>query len=406
MLDVHLIRQQFPILATKDGSGRPLIYLDNAATTQKPWVVLEQLQEYYQTSNSNIHRGIYHLADKATRWYEQSRKKVAEFLNAPQSDTIIFCSGTTEAINMVAHGWGADNLQAQDEVLVTAMEHHANYVPWQVICERKGATFKQLPLEQDGTINLSTLKESLTSKTRLLALTHISNTLGIINPIQEIVEIAHQNGTLVLLDGAQSVAFDEVDLQALDCDFFAFSGHKIFAPMGIGVLYGKPSLLEQMSPYKQGGAMIYQVSPQKTTYKEPPHRFEAGTPPVAGAIALGTALDFVSNIGLTHIKNHSLELRNYAWEKLSAVDEIRLLGKAEDSAGIISFNLADIHAHDVATILGEAGVAVRAGHHCTQPLMDHFGIPGTVRVSFSIYNHQQEVDQLLQALATTRTIMA
>ncbi|MDH3710249.1 MAG: SufS family cysteine desulfurase [Cyclobacteriaceae bacterium] len=406
MLDVSLIRKQFPIFSTVNDAGKPLVYLDNAATTQKPWVVLESLSNYYRTLNANIHRGIYDLADKSTKAYEQSRGKVAQFLKVEHLEEIIFCRGTTEAINMVAHGWGMDHLNPGDEVLVTAMEHHANFVPWQVACEYSGAKFKVLPLNSDGSLNLESLKEALTPHTRMLAVTHISNTLGCINPIQEIVKIAHNNGTLVMVDGAQSVSFQELNLQDLDCDFFAFSGHKIFGPMGVGVLYGKRELLQEMSPYQQGGSMIYQVGEQKTTYKAPPHRFEAGTPPVADAVALGTALDFVNGIGLASIKDHHIQLRNYAWERLTTTDHVQLLGSPNQSAGIISFNVENIHAHDVATILGEAGIAVRAGHHCTQPLMDHLGISGTVRVSFSIYNDFNEVDQLIDALVTTRKIMA
>ncbi len=406
MLDVSLIRKQFPILSTVNDAGKPLVYLDNAATTQKPWVVLESLSNYYRTLNANIHRGIYDLADKSTKAYEQSRGKVAQFLKVEHPEEIIFCRGTTEAINMVAHGWGMDQLKPGDEVLVTAMEHHANFVPWQIACERSGAKFKVLPLNNHGGLNMESLKEALTPHTRMLAITHISNTLGCINPIHEIVKIAHSNGTLVMVDGAQSVSFQELNLQDLDCDFFAFSGHKIFGPMGVGVLYGKRELLQKMSPYQQGGSMIYQVGEQKTTYKAPPHRFEAGTPPVADAVALGTALDFVTGIGLASIQDHQIQLRNYAWERLAATDQVQLLGSPNLSAGIISLNVENIHAHDVATILGEAGIAVRAGHHCTQPLMDHLGISGTVRVSFSVYNDFKEVDQLIDALVTTRKIMA
>lgn len=404
MLDVNLIRKQFPILYTRNDSGQPLAYLDNAATTQKPWIVIESINQFYRTQNANIHRGIYELAYQATQAYELARQQVALFINASQPQEVIFCRGTTEAVNMVAHGWG-QHLRAEDEVLVTTQEHHSNFVPWQTVCQRKGAGFRVVDLQENGAIDTQKLAAALTPRTRMLAITHISNTLGIINPLKEIVALARQNGTLIFVDGAQSIAYDTVDVQDLDCDFFAFSGHKAFGPMGIGVLYGKYQHLESMNPYQQGGSMIYEVSTPKTIFKEPPQRFEAGTPPVAEAIALGVALEFITKTGIRKIKEHTNQIREYARQQLKELQDLQIMGPDTPTSGIISFNIKDIHPHDVATILGEAGVAVRAGHHCTQPLMQHFGIAGTVRASFSIYNHREEVDQMVRALATVKQIM-
>ncbi len=406
MFDVNLIRKQFPIFSINSTSGNPLIYLDNAATTQKPMVVLERLNRFYGQQNANIHRGIYQLAYEATTEYELARKKVANFINAKDADEVVFCGGTTEALNMIAQGWAREKLDTEDEVLVTAMEHHANYVPWQTVCKQTGANFRVVPVKQDGSLDLDQLKNMLNTKTKLLAITHISNTLGTINPLQEIVELAHKYQAMVVVDAAQSIAFDQVDVQQLDCDFLAFSGHKAFGPMGIGVLYGKTEHLSTLHPFQQGGSMILQVTERQTTFKPPPHGLEAGTPPVAEAIALGTALDFITGAGLGQIKEHSQSTLLYARDQLSSLQGIQIIGPATGTSNILSFLLDDVHPHDIATILGEAGVAVRAGHHCTQPLMHALGIHSTVRISFSIYNNSDEVDHLVEALGTVKKIMS
>ena len=406
MFDVNQIRKQFPIFSINHTTGNPLIYFDNAATTQKPMVVLERLQRFYSQENANIHRGIYQLAYEATQEYELARKKVASFINAKNSDEVVFCRGTTEALNMVAQGWGREQLGPKDEVLVTAMEHHANYVPWQTVCKQTGSNFRVVPIKPDGKLDLDQLKIMLNAKTKILAMTHISNTLGTINPIQEIVELAHKNQALVVVDAAQSIAFDQVDVQQLDCDFLAFSGHKAFGPMGIGVLYGKMAHLSTLHPFQQGGSMILQVTEDESTFKPPPHGLEAGTPPVAEAIALGTALDFIADTGLGQIKEHSQSTLQYAKDQLSSIQGIQLKWPATGTSNILSFLLDEIHPHDIATILGEAGIAVRAGHHCSQPLMYALGINSTVRVSFSIYNSNYEVDHLVSALGTVKKIMS
>lgn len=402
MLDVDKIRNQFPIFSISH-DGKLLVYLDNAASTQKPLVVIERLQRYYSYENSNIHRGIYHLAHRATQQYEEARKKTASFINA-DSEEVVFCRGTTEAINMVAQGI-RHRLGPEDEILVTAMEHHANYVPWQTLCKQTGAGFRAVPVNADGTLDLSKLRAMLNNKTRVLAISHISNTLGTINPISEIVQMAHKHQALVLVDAAQSIAFDQVDVKDLDCDFLAFSGHKAFGPMGIGVLYGKIDHLADLQPYQQGGAMILSVTEEDSTFKPPPHGLEAGTPPVAEVIALGTALDFIKQLDLSLIKDHSQSILQYAKDRLASFQGIEQKGPPTGTSSILSFLIDDIHPHDIATILGEAGVAVRAGHHCTQPLMQALGINSTVRVSFSIYNDRDDVDHLVDALKTVKKIM-
>ncbi len=404
MFAIDRIRRQFPVFRLTDDHPA-LVYLDNAATTQKPMVVIERLQQFYGHENANIHRGIYRLAHKATQSYERARTKVANFLNAKQPEEVVFCRGTTEAINMVAQGL-RHQVTSEDEILVTAMEHHANYVPWQTLCKQTGASFRVAPLKENGSLDLYLLGKMLNKKTRVLAFTHISNTLGTINPVSEIVELAKKHQCLTVLDAAQSVAFDQVDVQDLNCDFLAFSGHKIFGPMGIGVLYGKTELLADLYPYQQGGGMITEVTEQESRFKNPPHGLEAGTPPVAEAIALGTALDFVSEIGLLNIREHSQKTLNYALDGLNRLGKVNTLGPGSGTSNIISFVMDMIHPHDVATILGEAGVAVRAGHHCCQPLMQALGINSTVRASFSIYNDTDDADRLIDALKTVQKIMS
>ncbi len=404
MVDPYHLRGQFPMFSSSPDTAGPLIYLDNAATTQKPQQVIDAITQYYSHQNANIHRGIYPLADQSTKIYEQAREAVASFINAEQIDSIVFTAGTTDAINMVAHGW-KHHLTPEDEVLVTAMEHHANYVPWQLACKQSGAIFRELSLGADGSLDLSQLERQLSPKTRILAITQVHNATGIINPVKEIIEIARQYETLVLVDAAQSVGHMTVDVQELDCDFLTFSGHKMFGPMGVGVLYGKLALLELMHPYRQGGSMIQQVSKIETTFRHPPHKFEAGTPPVASVAGIQAAVKFVNSLGVDSCEKHSLQLRNQLWEQLEQDDAVMLYGRREESAGILSFNLKDVHPHDLATVLAESGIAVRAGHHCCQPLMHHLGIAGTVRASFSVYNHNDEVEVLLSALKEAKQLL-
>ena len=404
MFDVEKIRKQFPIFSVQP-EDKPLVYLDNAATTQKPMVVMERLHKFYSYENANIHRGIYQLAHEATLEYEKTRKEVANFLNARAAEEVVFCRGTTEAINMVAQGL-RDRLEPGDEVLVTAMEHHGNFVPWQTVCKQTGALFRVVPIQSDGQLDLDQMKRMLNHKTRVLAVTQISNTLGTINPIREIVELAHTFGAITVVDAAQSVAFQKTDVQAMNCDFLAFSGHKMFGPTGVGVLYGKEEQLNHLQPFQQGGAMIIEVTEQASTFKKAPHGFEAGTPPIAEVIALGAALEFTSQIGLDEIATHSQSTLQYAKDQLSTLQGINQLGPTSGTSNILSFTVDHAHPHDVATILGAAGVAVRAGHHCTQPLMQALGINNTVRVSFSIYNDQDDVHQLVEALKTVHQIMS
>jgi len=401
MFDVNKIRKQFPIFSVKQ-AGKPLVYLDNAATTQKPLVVTERLLRFYSYENANIHRGIYRLAHEATREFEQAREIVAAYLNAAAAE-VVFCRGTTEALNMVAQGI-RDQLGSEDEILVTALEHHANFVPWQTLCKQTGARFRVAPIRPDGSLDMDQLLHMLNRKTRVLAVTHISNTLGTINSIPEIVEMAHQHQTMVVVDAAQSIAFDQLDVKALDCDFLAFSGHKAFGPTGVGVLYGKEQYLNSLFPYQQGGAMIISVTEQESTFKPAPYGLEAGTPPVAQAIGLAVALQFISKIGLKSIKAHSQGTLEYAKDRLKSIQGINILGP-EVTSNILSITMDDIHPHDIATILSEAGIAVRAGHHCTQPLMQALGINSTVRASFSIYNDRDDADQMVDALKTAVKIM-
>lgn len=402
MFEVNKIRKQFPIFSVRH-SGKPLVYLDNAATTQKPLVVIERLQHFYSYENANIHRGIYRLAHEATLEFEKARETVADFINAA-ADEVVFCRGTTEAINMVAQGL-RHQIGTGDEILVTALEHHANFVPWQTLCHQTGARFRVAPIQPDGSLDMAQLRNMLNQKTRILAITHISNSLGTINPLPEIAELAHRHQTLLIADAAQTIAFDQVDVKALDCDFLAFSGHKAFGPTGIGVLFGKKEQLNSLFPFQQGGAMIMNVEEKGSTFKPPPYGLEAGTPPIAQAIGMATALQFISDIGLKTIRAHSQSVLKYAKEQLASIAGINVLGP-EVTSNIVSFTMDGIHPHDIATILGEAGVAVRAGHHCTQPLMLALGINSTVRASFSIYNDEPDADQLVDALKTVKKIMS
>lgn len=403
LFDVEAVRGDFPILRTRV-RNHPLVYLDNAATTQKPSAVIEAIRRYYETENANIHRGVHYLSMMATEAYESVREKIRAFLNAKESREIIFVRGTTEAINLVARTYGASHLGPGDEILISAMEHHSNIVPWQMLCEEKGARLRVIPISDEGELILEALPQLLSPRTKLLAMTHISNALGTINPIADIVRIAHEHGVPVLVDGAQAVAHLPVDVQSLGCDFYAFSGHKIFGPTGIGVLYGRAELLEAMPPYQGGGDMIASVTFEKTLYNEIPYKFEAGTPNIAGTIGLGAALDYVQRIGIDAIHAYEKSLLDYATEQLSSFGDIRIIGRAREKAALVSFNLHNVHPHDVGTILDQYGVAVRTGHHCAQPVMERYGVPATVRASFAFYNTFSEIDVLIQALAKVREV--
>ncbi len=395
--DVLKIRRDFPILKEKV-HGKPLVYLDNAATTQKPLSVIETLDKYYREYNSNIHRGLHLLSEKATEAYETARIKTQKFLNAKDSREIIFTRGATEGINLVAQTWGRQNVKAGDEVLVTNMEHHSNIVPWQMLCEEKGAALKVVPINDAGELAVEELHRLLTPKTKILAITHVSNALGTVNPIADIVKAAHEKGVKVLVDGAQSIPHMAVNAQEIDCDFLVFSGHKIYGPTGIGVLYGKYALLDSMPPYQGGGDMISSVTFGKTLYKKPPHKFEAGTPHIAGVIGLGAALDYVTKIGLGDIAAHEHDLLIYGTQKLKEIPGLQLVGTAAHKAGVLSFTLGEIHPHDIGTILDRQGVAIRAGHHCAQPVMERFQIPATARASLALYNTREEINALAKAI--------
>lgn len=398
MLNINQIRQDFPLICQSSQASTPVAYLDNAATTQKPRTVIQRLQEYYETGNANIHRGIYALAQKATQDYENARQQVQAFINASTSSEIIFTRGTTESINLVAQCFLALHLKTGDEVVVTGMEHHSNLVPWQVLCKKHGAVLRIVPVNGAGEVILPAYEQLLTKKTRLVALVHTSNSLGTINPVEVMTKMAKQQNIPVLIDGAQSVAHQAIDVQALDCDFFAFSGHKMYAPTGIGVLYAKVAHLETMTPYQYGGEMIRTVSYENSTFNRIPHKFEAGTPHIAGAIALSSAIDYIQQLGLSDIQDHLDNLLRYATQQLQTIDGLKIIGTAQHKTSIISFLLNDIHPHDMGTILNESGVAIRAGHHCTMPLMRHFDIPGTTRASFAVYNTLEEIDQLVAAI--------
>lgn len=391
------IRDQFPILGTTV-YDRPLVYLDNAATTQKPQCVIDTLCNYYTSLNSNIHRGTHHLASLATERYEEVRRKVASFVNAASSDEIVFTRGTTEAINLVAFSFAERFLSEGDEVIVSAMEHHSNLVPWQMACLRKKATLRFIPFSDEGVLDLEVLRSLFSDHTRLVALNHVSNTLGTINPISEVVSMAHSHGVPVLVDGAQAVAHLPIDVQALGCDFYCFSGHKMYAPMGVGVMYGRRDLLDQLPPYQGGGEMIKDVKLEGTTYNDLPFRFEAGTPSVGDVLGLGAAIDFMLSLGIENIAAHEQQLMDYAVRQLSAIDSIRFFGTAPHRTGVVSFLIGDAHPYDTATLLDKLGIAVRSGHHCTQPIMDRYGIPGTVRASFAAYTSFEEIDALAAAL--------
>lgn len=402
-LHANFWRADFPILNAKV-HGKPLVYLDNAATTQKPLTVIEAEREYYHHYNANVHRGIHNLSQRATNAYEDARTRVQHLINAASPNEIIFVRGTTEAINLVAQSYGSSHLQLGDEIILSQMEHHSNIVPWQMLCRQTGARLRVIPVDDSGELQMDMFKSLLNEHTRFVAVTHASNALGTINPVAEIIKLAHQHGVPVLLDGAQAVAHLAVDVQKLDCDFYAFSGHKLYGPTGIGVLYGKAALLDAMPPYQGGGDMIRTVSFEETSYNALPYKFEAGTPNIAGVIGLGAAVEYVRSIGLAAIAAHEKALLAYATPLLAAVPGLTIIGNAHEKTGILSFVLEGIHPHDIGTILDRQGVAIRTGHHCTMPLMERFGIPATARASFALYNTRQEVDVLVAAVHKAREV--
>ncbi|MFM8595697.1 MAG: aminotransferase class V-fold PLP-dependent enzyme [Flavobacteriales bacterium] len=400
---VQAIREQFPALR-QQVYGKQLIYFDNGATSQKPQVVLDTLQKYYALENANIHRGVHYLSQQATSAYEQARRTIQTYIGAKSPDEIIFTKGTTDAINLVAFSFG-ELLQAGDEILITAMEHHSNIVPWQLLCERKGCHLKVVPISKKGELDLEAFDALLNERTKLLAITHISNTLGTINPVESLIEKAHRFGAKVLLDGAQSIQHLAIDVKQLNCDFYCFSGHKVFGPTGIGILYGKEEILEKMPPYQGGGDMIAKVSFERTTYNTLPLKFEAGTPHIAGAIGLGSAIEFLRSLDLNAVAAHEHELTKYAQGILDTFEGLHIIGEAKNKTSVVSFTIDNMHPFDLGTLLDKQGIAVRTGHHCTQPLMDFFQIPGTVRASFAFYNTKEEIDTFVAALERSMQIL-
>ncbi|APB71807.1 cysteine desulfurase [Paenibacillus polymyxa] len=400
-MNTVLIREQFPILH-QEINGHPLVYLDNAATSQKPLAVIEAIKHYYEYDNSNVHRGVHTLGSRATDAYEGAREKVARFLNAKRSQEIIFTRGTTTALNLVASSYGRANCQAGDEIVITQMEHHSNLIPWQQVAKATGATLKYIPLQEDGSVDLADVENTVTENTKIVAIAHVSNVLGVVNPVKEIAAIAHRKGAVIVIDGAQSTPHMKVDVQDIDADFYAFSGHKMCAPTGIGALYGKKALLENMEPIEFGGEMIDDVGLYESTWKELPWKFEGGTPIIAGAVGLGAAIDFLESIGLDAIAQHESLLVDYALKRLREVEGLTIYGPADRHVGLVTFNLDDVHPHDVATVLDSKGVAVRAGHHCCQPLMRWLKASATARASFYLYNTEEEVDALVSALIQTK----
>lgn len=401
--DVERIRALFPILAQQSGD-QPLVYLDNAATTQKPLPVLNTLSRYYADENANIHRGVYGLSQRATDAYEGARAKMARFLNAAEPAEVVFTRNATEGINLVAQTFGRQRVTVGDEVVISAMEHHSNIVPWQLLCEEKGAQLRVVPISDSGELMLDELASMLGPRTKIVSIVHMSNSLGTINPVRRVVELAHAQGVPVLLDGSQAAYHMPVDVQALECDFYVVTGHKLYGPTGIGALYGRRSWLEAMPPYQGGGDMISSVTFERTTYNEVPHKFEAGTPHIAGVVGLGAAVDFIESVGFSAIAEHERQLLAYATAALEAVPGLRLIGTAPEKASILSFVLDGVHAHDIGTVVDTQGVAIRTGHHCTQPVMERFGVPATARASLAMYNTTTEIDQLVTALATVREV--
>lgn len=402
-LDVAAIRHQFPIL-NSEVNGKPLVYFDNAASSQKPQVVIDAVTHCYREQYANVHRGLHTMSERTSQAFEDARRDIQSFINATKESEVIFTRGTTDSINLVAASYGRENISAGDEILISAMEHHSNIVPWQMLCEQTGAVLKVIAINELGELDLESFNTLLSEKTKLVAITHVSNALGTINPVEEIIEKAHALSVPVLLDGAQAAPHMQVDVQALDVDFYAFSAHKAFGPSGVGVLYGKEKLLEAMPPYQGGGEMIRYVTFEKTDYAPLPFKFEAGTPNIAGAIGFGAAVKYLQQIGMDKIASYEAELLSFAMHALSEIQEIKFIGTAKHKAAVISFNLGNVHAHDVGTILDTHGVAVRSGHHCAMPVMQFFDVPATIRASFAFYNTREEVEVLIQALLKVREV--
>jgi cysteine desulfurase/selenocysteine lyase len=402
-LDVQAIRRDFPILS-QEVYGRPLVYLDNAATTQKPRAVIDAISNYYLSYNANIHRGVHLLSERATQAYEEVRGKVRRFVNAADEREIIFVRGATEGINLVAHSYGRQHVGRGDEVVISGMEHHSNIVPWQILCEEKGAVLRVAPITDAGELDLEAFENLLGPRTKLVAIAHVSNSLGTINPVRRLVEMAHRWDAAVLVDGAQAAAHMKVDVRELDCDFYVFSAHKMIGPTGIGVLYGKRRLLEEMPPYQSGGDMILSVTFEKTTYNTVPHKFEAGTPHIAGVIGLGAALDYLNHIGMDAINAHERDVLDYGTAALQEIPGLRLIGTAREKAGVLSFVIDGIHPHDAGTVLDREGIAVRTGHHCAQPVMERFGVPATTRASLAFYNSREDIDALVKGIVRVKEV--
>jgi len=400
-----MVKEQFPILS-KEVNNKPLIYLDNASTTQKPASVIDEIQEYYECTNSNIHRGVHHLSQKATEEYEEARTKIQKFIGAESSKEIVFVRGATEAVNLVANSYVNPLLSEGDNIIISHMEHHANIVPWQLIAKQKNIDIKVIPINEKGELVITELDNLIDKQTKFISLNHVSNSLGTVNPVEKLIKKAHQNNIKIMIDGAQAVQHMKVNVTDLDVDFYCFSGHKMYGPTGIGILYGKKEILDEMEPYQGGGDMIKSVTFEKTIYNDVPHIFEAGTPNIVGAIGLGKAIDFIEKTTLEKIEEHEMDLLNYATKKISKIEGVRIIGTSDDKASVISFVMDGIHPHDIGTIMDNLGIAIRAGHHCTQPVMDFYDIPATARASFAIYNTKEDVDKLIEGIEKTKEVFA
>ena len=400
-----MVKEQFPILS-KEVNDKPLIYLDNASTTQKPASVIDEIQEYYECTNSNIHRGVHHLSQKATEEYEEARKKIQTFIGAKSSKEIVFVRGATEAVNLVANSYVNPLLSEGDNIIISHMEHHANIVPWQLIAKQKNIEIKVIPINEKGELIIEELDTLIDKQTKFISLNHVSNSLGTVNPVERLIKKAHQNNIKIMIDGAQAVQHMKVNVTDLDVDFYCFSGHKMYGPTGIGILYGKREILDEMEPYQGGGDMIKSVTFEKTIYNDVPHIFEAGTPNIVGAIGLGKAIDFIEKTTLEKIEEHEMDLLNYATKKISKIEGVRIIGTSDNKASVISFVMDGIHPHDIGTIMDNLGIAIRAGHHCTQPVMDFYDIPATARASFAIYNTKEDVDKLIEGIEKTKEVFA
>tara|TARA_B100001027_G_C16242371_1_gene320067 strand:+ start:126 stop:1328 length:1203 start_codon:yes stop_codon:yes gene_type:complete len=400
-----MVKEEFPIL-NKEVNNKPLIYLDNASTTQKPASVIDEIQEYYECTNSNIHRGVHHLSQKATEEYEEARTKIQKFIGAESSKEIVFVRGATEAVNLVANSYVNPLLSEGDNIIISHMEHHANIVPWQLIAKQKNIEIRVIPINEKGELVITELDNLIDKQTKFISLNHVSNSLGTINPVEELIQKAHRNNIRIMIDGAQAVQHMKVNVTDLDVDFYCFSGHKMYGPTGIGILYGKKEILDKMEPYQGGGDMIKSVTFEKTIYNDVPHIFEAGTPNIVGAIGLGKAIDFIEKTTLEKIEEHEMDLLNYATQKISKIEGVRIIGTSENKASVISFVMDGIHPHDIGTIMDNLGIAIRAGHHCTQPVMDFYDIPATARASFAIYNTKKDVDKLIEGIEKTKEVFA